>query len=283
MRQTGQTRDCDTIMKRLWEPAMNAQQMSTQTQLWISNKKSILSGEYDHATITSTLNSFSRQNPHMKYRELGIESKVQLNNNKKTILPGFEITLPVPKDVQSMLERCLLGQKNIFPFPVTMRFQKTLSGGVELVIRTKQTPGLEKEPHTPYAVGVNLEQFAKYQVFKGIAEYLALNAVYQFEPDPKWGPVIPAKSAVAGKDQLSVLQATQRTYLPHRKSIDDILVSHLTEPDMQKLRTSFKDTVLRKTQSLKEEASPSLVNTQDKSAPLQQPKVDNDHRFRPKT
>jgi hypothetical protein len=262
---------------------MGAQQMSTQTQLWISNKKSILSGEYDHATITSTLNSFSKQNPHMKYRELGIESKVQMNNSKKTILPGFEITLPIQKNVQAMLERCLLGQKNIFPFPVTMRFQKTLNGGVELVIRTKQTPGLEKEAHTPYAVGVNLEQFAKYQVFKGIAEYLALNAVYQFEPDPKWGPVIPAKSAVTGKDQLTVLQATQRTYLPHRKAIDDILVSHLTEPDMQKLRLSFKDTVLRKTQSLKEDISPVLDSPRTKPAPVPQHKVDDSHRIRPKT
>lgn len=248
---------------------MGMPKMSTQTQLWISNKKSILSGECDHSTIASTLNSFSRQNPHMKYRELGIESKVQLNNSKKTILPGFEITLPVPKDVQSMLERCLLGQKNIFPFPVTMRFQKTLDGGVELVIRTKQTPGLEKEPHTPYAVGVNLEQFAKYQVFKGIAEYLALSAVYQFEPDPKWGPVIPSKSAVTGKDQASVLQATQRTYLPHRKAIDDILSSHLTEPDMQKLRLSFKDSVLRKPQSLKEEFAPALnQKTRPTGSPL---------------
>jgi hypothetical protein len=196
-------------------------------------KKATLSGRLSPKVILDMLNSLSKNNPDVEYK-----------NIKTAEGFSFEMKVPMSKKSIQLLESMRKQTDN--PMPFSAKYEHLTQGSGEkeknfLVIRPDGDLAKQIMKRPQYGVAVDTEPYVRWNVMMGALKYLARTATYQMDPNALYMPRLPDVSSLGNEGMVDQFLLTQRSYVGSHRGVRDFIDKNVTHADGRDIRQGLND------------------------------------------
>lgn len=243
---------------------------------WLQAKQMIVEQEFDTSDMLMLVKAISPKNP-LNTCSMGYESITMDLTGEKRLVPSFTLDIYLPtRECAKMLSVCMTGNTLNLPFKADISFDKAADGLPGYVMKIKSrgefTPrGVRGMIHT-----INVEQYAKYTMFRSLNNFLAKSAVYAFDnqqpPEKTLFPTRLPIGALKEKSMADQIVLAEKVFIAPAKEIDTMLADGLTTIDLLDLKNEFVRGVEQTPRELLQHASSIVIKT---SIPAENPTIAN--------
>lgn len=200
------------------------------TANWIQTKKLIKSGRFTKSVLKDVLQAFRVEGSKAVYNKQMCLAVDPATNEEKAV-PGFRLQYPLPnRESAEMLNLIMSGKKSDLPFPVSMKVSKSGSGYcVDVVADGDVYEAVMKNPR--YNIGVDLEKFVRYALFRNLCQKIAAAQIYSVQPENDR-----KNTRQVGVTKVQTdLEALSGVILPYEPEISGFMKDSLTVLDFNKV------------------------------------------------